>query len=69
MNISTKKLTFGNILFGCLRQVGCFIEVTAKSGLTVYAPNTLAASMDVRRQVCVTCNSKSTSDEAIELNN
>jgi len=29
--------TFGNILFGCLRQVGCLIviEVTANTGLTV----------------------------------
>ena len=35
VNIST-KLTFGNILFDCLRQVGCLIEVTANSGLTVY---------------------------------
>ena len=34
VNIST-KLKFGNILFGCLRQVGCLIEVTANSGLTV----------------------------------
>jgi len=25
---------FGNILFGCLRQVGCLKEVTANSGLT-----------------------------------
>ena len=35
MNIST-KLKFGNILYGCLRQVGCIIKVTANSGLTVY---------------------------------
>jgi len=35
VNIST-KLKFGNILFGCLRQVGCSIEMTANSGLTVY---------------------------------
>jgi len=35
VKIST-KLTFGNILFGCLRQVGCLIEVTANTGLTVY---------------------------------
>ena len=34
VNIST-KLKFGNILFGCLRQVGCLIEVTANTGLTV----------------------------------
>ena len=34
MNIST-KLKFENILFGCLRQVDCLIEVTANSGLTV----------------------------------
>jgi len=34
VNIST-KLMFGNILFGCLRQVGCLIEVTANTGLTV----------------------------------
>jgi len=35
VNIST-KLTFGNILIGYLRQVGCFIEVTANTGLTVF---------------------------------
>ena len=35
VNIRT-KLKFGNILFGCLRQVGCLIEVTANSGLTVF---------------------------------
>jgi len=35
VNIST-KLTFGNILFCCLRQVGCLIKVTANTGLTVY---------------------------------
>jgi len=34
VNIST-KLKFGNILFGYLRQVGCLIEMTANSGLTV----------------------------------
>jgi len=34
VNIST-NFTFRNILFGCLRQVGCLIEVTANSGLTV----------------------------------
>jgi len=34
VNIST-KLMFWNILFGCLRQVGCLIEVTANTGLTV----------------------------------
>jgi len=34
VNIST-KLKFGNILFGCLRQVGGLIEVTANTGLTV----------------------------------
>ena len=34
MNIST-KLKLGNILFGCLRQVGCLKEVTINSGLTV----------------------------------
>ena len=34
VNIST-KLKFGNMLFGCLRQVGCLIEVTANPGLTV----------------------------------
>jgi len=36
VNITT-KLKFGNILFGCLRQVGCLIEVTTYSGLTAYA--------------------------------
>jgi len=36
VNIST-HLTFGNTLFGCLRQVGCLIEVTANTGWTVYA--------------------------------
>ena len=36
VNIST-KLTFGNIFIGCLRQVGCLIEVTANTGWTVYA--------------------------------
>ena len=35
MNIKT-QLKFGDILFGCLAQVGCLIEVTANSGLTVY---------------------------------
>ena len=35
VNIST-KFKFGNILFGCLRQVGCLIEVNANSGLTVH---------------------------------
>ena len=35
VNIST-KLKFGNILFGCLRQVGGLIEVTANIGLTVF---------------------------------
>jgi len=35
VNIST-NLTFGNILFGCLIQVGCLIEVTANSGLIVF---------------------------------
>jgi len=34
VNIST-KLKFGNILFVCLRQVGCLIQVIATSGLTV----------------------------------
>jgi len=39
VNIRT-KLKFGNILYGCLRQVGCLIEVTANTGLTVLgAPN------------------------------
>ena len=33
VNIST-NVTFGNILFGCLRQVGCLIEATANTGLT-----------------------------------
>ena len=35
VNIS-KKLKFRNILFGCLRHVGCLIEVATYSGLTVY---------------------------------
>jgi len=35
VNIST-KLKFGNILCGCLRQVGCFIKVTANTGLNVH---------------------------------
>jgi len=35
VNINT-QLRFGNILFGCLRQIGCLIEVTASTGLTVY---------------------------------
>jgi len=35
VNIRT-KLKFGNILYGCLRQVGCLIEVTANTGLTVF---------------------------------
>jgi len=34
-NIST-KLKFGKILYGCFRQVGCLIKVTANSGLTIY---------------------------------
>jgi len=34
VNFST-NIMFGNILFGCLRQVGCLIEVTANSFLTV----------------------------------
>ena len=34
LNIST-NWKFGNILFGCLKQVGCLIEVTANTGLTV----------------------------------
>jgi len=34
VHIST-QLKFGNILFGCFRQVGCLIEVTANSGLSV----------------------------------
>jgi len=34
VNIST-KLKFGNILYGCVRQVGCLIEVTANSGFNV----------------------------------
>jgi len=34
VNIST-KLNFGNILYGCFRQVGCLMKVTANSGLTV----------------------------------
>jgi len=34
VNIST-KLKFGNILYGCSRQVGCLIRVTANSGLSV----------------------------------
>ena len=34
VHIST-QLKFGNILFGCFRQVGCLIEVTANSGLFV----------------------------------
>ena len=38
VNIST-NLTFGNMLFGCLRQVGCLIEVTANTGLTVHVDN------------------------------
>ena len=33
VNIRT-KLKFGNIVYGCLRQVGCLIEVTANTGLT-----------------------------------
>ena len=40
MYIST-YLTFGNILFGCLRQVGCLLEVTANTGLTVFLLNVL----------------------------
>jgi len=40
VNICT-KLKFGNILFGCLRQVGCLIEVTANSGLTVLVVSVL----------------------------
>jgi len=39
INIST-KITLGNILFGCLRQVCCLIEVTANTGLTVFIPCT-----------------------------
>jgi len=35
VNNST-KLKFGNILFGCLRQVGCLIEVTTNSGFIVH---------------------------------
>ena len=35
VNISI-TFKFGNILFGCLRQVVCLIEVTAYSGLTVF---------------------------------
>jgi len=39
VNIRT-KLKFGNILYGSLRQVGCLIEVTANTDLTVLgAPN------------------------------
>jgi len=34
VNIRT-KLKFGNIVYGCLRQVGCLKEVTANTGLTV----------------------------------
>jgi len=34
VNIST-QLKFRNKLFGCLRRVGCLIEVTANAGLTV----------------------------------
>jgi len=34
VNIST-ILPCGNILFGCLRQIGCLIGVTANTGLTV----------------------------------
>jgi len=30
-----RKLKFGNILYGCLRQVGCLIEVTTNTGLKV----------------------------------
>ena len=35
LNRGETKLKFGNILFGSLIQVGCFIEVTANLGLTV----------------------------------
>jgi len=35
VNIRT-KLKLGNIVYGCLRQVGCLIEVTANTGLTVF---------------------------------
>ena len=34
VNIST-KLKFENILYGCLRQVGCLIRAISNSGLTV----------------------------------
>ena len=34
VNIST-KLKYGNILYGCLRQVGCLIKVTGNTGLIV----------------------------------
>jgi len=34
VSISTKS-KFGNVLYWCLRQVGCLIKVTANSGLTV----------------------------------
>ena len=44
MNIST-KLKFGNISFGCLRQVGCLIEVTANTGLTVLRIEKEASSL------------------------
>jgi len=35
VNIKT-KLKFGNILYGCLRQVRFLIKVTANTGLTVH---------------------------------
>jgi len=45
-NIST-ILKFGNILYGCLRQVGCLIKVTANSGLTVgYTNGTVRVQSD-----------------------
>jgi len=34
VNIKT-KLKFENILFGCLKQVGCLIEVIADPGLAI----------------------------------
>ena len=34
VNISNKKINVWEHLFGCLRQVGCLIEVTANTGLT-----------------------------------
>ena len=46
MNIST-KLTFGNILFGCSRQVGCLIEVTANTGLTVVRKKSACLRQDL----------------------